>query len=113
MASYSFFVTVHKEVCCVKNLVSIFFVYRFWYDLGKDHKTRFTRKELRSIRRVTMSRIICDNTPGLEEIQPFAFKANDLSYNKPVSCKNTDKIKTLDITPFNGVGAKRTRAWIE
>jgi len=79
---------------------------RFWYDLGKDPKTRFSLKELKAIRRVRMSRIICDNTVGLEEIQPFAFRANDLEKNKPTLCKNTDTIPKLDIIPFNGIGAK-------
>ena len=56
-----------------------------------------------------MARIICDNTVGLEEIQPLAFKANDLEYNKPVSCQNTDKIPKLDIIPFRGTGAKNSK----
>ena len=60
-----------------------------------------------------MSRIICDNTVGLEEIQPFAFRANDLAFNKPTLCQNTDTIPKLDIMPFNGIGAKKIKVCTE
>ena len=77
---------------------------RFWYDLGIDKDTRFTRKQLRQIRKASMSRIICDNTYGLTKIQPEAFKnPNPFRFNPVVSCKDTKKIKSLDLSSFKGI----------
>ena len=69
-----------------------------------DKDTRFKRKELREIRKASMSRIICDNTYGLTMIQPEAFKnANPRRNNPMVSCNDSKKIKSLDLSLFKGI----------
>ena len=81
-------------------------LYRFWYELGTDPNTRFTLRELKEIRKVTMARIICDNTRFLFEIQPSAFRATNSRDNPTVHCDNINKIPKLDIIPFQGMGTK-------
>ena len=82
--------------------------------MGFDKNTRFTRKQLNAIRKVSMARIICDNTEGLDEIQPNVFVQANTDTNKVVTCQNTEKIPKLDIVPFRGTGARKTqKVWIE
>ena len=73
--------------------------FRFWYDLGMDGKIpNFQLEELAEIRKVTMARIICDNTKDLNEMQPSVFEMSN-SYNQAVSCQD---LPNLDITKFQG-----------
>ena len=74
--------------------------FRFWYDLGMDGKIpNFQLEELAEIRKVTMARIICDNTKDLNEMQPSAFEMSN-SYNQAVPCQD---LPNLDITKFQGL----------
>ena len=74
--------------------------FRFWYDLGMDGKIpNFQLEELAEIRKVTMARIICDNTKDLNEMQPSVFEMSN-SYNQAVSCQD---LPNLDITKFQGL----------
>uniref|UniRef100_T1J5V9 Peroxidase n=1 Tax=Strigamia maritima TaxID=126957 RepID=T1J5V9_STRMM len=52
---------------------------KFWYENG-HHKGAFTLDQLESIRRVTLARIICDNTDIIETIQPYTLKTPSESY---------------------------------
>ena len=70
--------------------------------MGGDEDIRFTTKELKEIRKVSLARILCDNTKDVTKMQPQAFMTSD-SDNKEVSCDDTSKIPKLDITPFLGV----------
>lgn len=73
---------------------------RFWYDLGMDDKIpNFQLEELAEIRKVTMARIICDNTKDLNEMQPSAFEMSN-SNNQAVPCQD---LPNLDITKFQGL----------
>ena len=45
---------------------------RFWYENEKV----FTPAQLREIKKGTMSRIICDNSDGIDSVQPDAFLSN-------------------------------------
>ena len=72
--------------------------------MGGDEDIRFTTEELKEIRKVSLARILCDNTKDVTKMQPQAFMTSD-SDNKEVSCDDTSKISKLDITPFRGVGA--------
>ena len=75
---------------------------RFFYDLGLDQRTMFSTKQLREIRKVSMARVICDNSEGIDEIQPQAFRASDTSrLNIKVSCQDFNKIPRIDITKFS------------
>ena len=84
---------------CLKHIV------RFWYEMGGDEDIRFTTEELKEIRKVSLARIICDNTKDVTKMQPHAFMTQDSNGNEEVSCDDTSKIPKLDITPFRGVGA--------
>ena len=75
--------------------------FRFWYDLGLFPNIKFSLNELKEIRKVSMARILCDNSQGLTEIQPLAYKVS-----KTVSCQDTSKIPKLDINQFNGIGTE-------
>ena len=78
---------------------------RFWYEMGGDEDIRFTPAELKEIRKVSLARILCDNTKDVTKMQPHAFMTSDSNDNKEVSCDDTSNIPKLDITPFRGVGA--------
>ena len=73
--------------------------------MGGDEDIRFTNEELKEIRKVSLARIICDNTKDITQMQPHAFMTSDSNDNEEVSCDDTNKIPRLDITPFRGVGA--------
>ena len=60
---------------------------RFYYEHGHDRNTRFSLEQLDEIRKVSMARIICDNTDILET-QPLVFMTNDQTGNRVTSCNN-------------------------
>lgn len=70
---------------------------RFYYENG-EFRSKFSLAQLSAIRKVTMARIICDNT-DLEEIQPQAFRTLDES-NTLTSCTDKETIPDLDIQVF-------------
>ena len=82
--------------------------HRFWYEMGIDSDIRFNPEELKEIRKVSLARILCDNTEGVNKMQPQAFLTSNSRDNKEVSCDDTTNIPKLDITPFRGVGAAFT-----
>ena len=82
---------------------SLKYVLRFWYEMGVDEDIRFTLAELKEIRKVSLARILCDNTKDVTKMQPHAFMTSNSNDNKVVSCDDTRKIPKLDITPFQGV----------
>jgi len=52
---------------------------RYFYDVGNDSQKQgrdhaFSLPQLKEIRKTSMARIICDNTDGVDRIQPLAFK---------------------------------------
>ena len=55
--------------------------------------------QLDAIRKVTMARIVCDNT-DLGETQPNIFRTEDNSGNKMTVCSDTTTIPELDMAPF-------------
>ena len=73
---------------------------RYFYDLDQD-KHMFTIPELDEIRKSSMARIICDNTPT-SRIQPEAFKSPDskIPRRKVTSCRN---IARVDLSLFEGL----------
>ncbi|KAF0298779.1 Thyroid peroxidase [Amphibalanus amphitrite] len=59
---------------------------RFWYENG-DERHSFTPGQLRELRKVTLSKVICDNS-ALATIQPdIMFKPDDTS-NQRVKCRH-------------------------
>ena len=55
--------------------------------------------QLDAIRKVTMARIVCDNT-DLGETQPNIFMTEDNAGNRMTSCSDTNTIPELDWAPF-------------
>ena len=70
---------------------------RFYYEHGHDRNTRFSLEQLDEIRKVSMARIICDNTDILET-QPEVFRTDDRPGNRVTSC---DNIPEMDLSVFN------------
>jgi len=62
---------------------------RFWYS-----NNRFTKEQLDSIEKVSLSSIICANTPSLGQIQPNAFLQPDDHTNAVLYC---DKLPQLEL----------------
>ncbi|XP_043244328.1 peroxidase-like isoform X3 [Amphibalanus amphitrite] len=59
---------------------------RFFYDLGGQPHS-FTEAQLFEIRKTSWARIMCDNVPGLAEVQPLAFYTPNF-YNQLTSCSS-------------------------
>jgi len=75
---------------------------RLFYDLGLDQRTMFSTKQLKEIRKVSMARIICDNSESILDIQPQVFRGEGTNANnRKVSCKDFNRIPTLDIRAFS------------
>ena len=76
---------------------------RFFYENGNFPATRFTLDQLSQIRKVTLSKLYCDNL-GLGLIKANSFATiqtqldlnNHISKNKLVSC--SDKIPGIDFS---------------
>jgi len=60
---------------------------RFWFENGNDSATRFTLRQLDSIRGTSMARILCDNT-DINHVQPLAFRTTGSSINEELACSN-------------------------
>jgi len=91
---------------------------RFWYENG-GWPSSFTLEQLAEIRRVKLSRVLCDNSDDLETVQVYAMVLPDHEINPRVPCKSgvlprLDLSKWRDAsfhsapssTFFNGFGKK-------
>uniref|UniRef100_A0A0N5BZJ5 peroxidase n=1 Tax=Strongyloides papillosus TaxID=174720 RepID=A0A0N5BZJ5_STREA len=58
---------------------------RFYYENNLSH-TKFSEDQLQEIRKVTLSKIFCDNSDILTKIQPNAFELPDDLVNAQVPC---------------------------
>ena len=72
---------------------------RFYYENGEFPQTRFRLDQLDAIRKVTMARIVCDNT-DLGETQPNVFRTEDNADNRMTSCSDINAIPELNMAPF-------------
>lgn len=59
---------------------------RFWYETHGEEG--FTVDQLEQIRRVSLSRLLCDNLDLIDFVQPFAFLAPDDNENGRLSCRS-------------------------
>ena len=76
---------------------------RFYYENEEFPESRFSLDQLNAIREsVSMSRIICDNT-DIKEIQPRAFRTEDVAGNGLVDCEDA-KIPKLNLKIFKESG---------
>ena len=71
---------------------------RFWYENGEDPAVRFSLDQLGSIKRTSMSRILCDNT-DIQEIQPLAFRS-PRGVNSLTSCNDITTMPKMDLEPW-------------
>ncbi|OQV20791.1 Chorion peroxidase [Hypsibius exemplaris] len=61
---------------------------RFWYENDLPLSSSLSDRQVEAIRTTTMSRILCDNTPLMETIQPHAFLLPDEKTNPLVPCSS-------------------------
>ncbi|EDO30120.1 predicted protein, partial [Nematostella vectensis] len=67
---------------------------RFWYE--RPGRTGFTWRQLQSIRKISLARIICDNGDNVRQIQPRALNLRD-KRNKLNPCS---KISRMSLNPW-------------
>ncbi|KAI5632714.1 peroxidase domain-containing protein [Phthorimaea operculella] len=92
---------------------------RFWYE-NSQHPGAFTPEQLYEIRKMRMSRMICDYGDEVEEVQPWAFLVPGPG-NELLNCKKhppgpslapwKDDSCNLKITPPGSV--KKDKNWID
>ncbi|XP_028026294.1 chorion peroxidase-like [Bombyx mandarina] len=78
---------------------------RYFYDNGPDiNPGAFTPSQLTEIKKVKLSRLICDNSDGIELVtQPVeAFLRADLPGNELVAC-NSGRIPFMDLSRFKAL----------
>jgi len=61
---------------------------RFWYENG-GWPSSFTLEQLNEIRKVKLSRVLCDNSDDVESLQVFAMVLPDHEINPRVPCKSS------------------------
>ncbi|XP_065214179.1 peroxidasin [Planococcus citri] len=66
---------------------------RFWY----ENPTTFTPSQLSAIKKVTLSRVLCDNSDNLTRITEDVFILPNLQKSKYISC---DAVPKLDLKPW-------------
>lgn len=64
---------------------------RFWYETSNP-LIRFTEAQLSEIRKVTLSKIVCENSDGIEVIQRSAFDQPDEFLNPRTACASLPKL---------------------
>ncbi|XP_055342135.1 uncharacterized protein LOC129590786 [Paramacrobiotus metropolitanus] len=74
---------------------------RFWYE-NSDTTVRFTPAQLAAIKKVTMAKLVCQNSDTYNQIQRSVFDLPDTFSNTHVSCND---ITSLDLSPFQEVSA--------
>ncbi|BES92212.1 Animal haem peroxidase [Nesidiocoris tenuis] len=75
---------------------------RFWYELP-NQPSSFTPEQLQEIRKVTMARVICDNTDLVDTIQKWPMVLPDHEINPRVPCKS-GVIPTMDLSKWADFG---------
>lgn len=74
---------------------------RFFYNYNVNQPTGFRSAQLAQIQRVSLARIICDNSDrSITTIQPKVFRTPDDLLNKPVPCTNLYGIDFYKMTPL-------------
>jgi peroxidase len=71
---------------------------RFWYENG-GWPSSFTLEQLGEIRKMKMSRVLCDNSDNLETVQVYAMVLPDHEINPRVPCKS-GVLPRLDLTKW-------------
>ena len=69
---------------------------RFFYNNSDAATALFTAAQREEIEKVSLSRIICDNSDNIQQIQPNAF----LTTQDRLECSNTEMIPTMDLNAW-------------
>ena len=69
--------------------------------LCQDDNSKTFPFQLDEIRRVKLSRVICDNSDKIEDIQVYAMVLPDHEINPRVPC-NSNLLPRIDLTRFRG-----------
>ncbi|XP_043217352.1 peroxidase-like [Amphibalanus amphitrite] len=72
---------------------------RYFYEEGGQTGS-FTLDQLNEIRKVRLSRVICDNDDQMEWVQPLSMIKPDPNTNPRTSCLDTGVLPVLDITKW-------------
>uniref|UniRef100_A0A1B0F069 Uncharacterized protein n=1 Tax=Phlebotomus papatasi TaxID=29031 RepID=A0A1B0F069_PHLPP len=75
---------------------------RFWYELP-NQPSSFTPEQLQEIRKIKLSRLICDNTDLIDTIQIYPMVLPDHEINPRVPCKS-GIIPSIDLTKWADYG---------
>ncbi|GLV36713.1 uncharacterized protein CBL_02452 [Carabus blaptoides fortunei] len=67
---------------------------RFWYEVGGAIHS-FTNDQLQEIRKSSLSRLICDNSDNINEIQPNSFRSSAHKGNALVSCSDLPSLNLV------------------
>ncbi|XP_071514131.1 uncharacterized protein [Panulirus ornatus] len=71
---------------------------RYWYENDLPPSS-FTKEQLYELRKVSLARIVCDNTDSLQYIQPKVMLEADSFLNARMSCQG-ENIKSVDLTKW-------------
>jgi hypothetical protein len=71
---------------------------RFWYENG-GWPSSFTLEQLNEIRKIKLSRLICDNGDDIDTIQIYAMVLPDHEINPRVPCKS-GVLKSMDLSKW-------------
>ena len=75
---------------------------RFWHENG-GWPSSFTLEQLNEIRKIKLSRIICDNTDEIDSIQVYVMVLPDHQINPRVPCKS-GVLPRIDLTKWRDAG---------
>ncbi|XP_066250383.1 uncharacterized protein [Euwallacea similis] len=73
---------------------------RFWYE-NEDLRVRFTESQLAEIRKITLAKVLCDNTDAYSDIQRSAFDLPSNFLNPRVPCNS---MPTIDFNAWRESG---------
>ncbi|KAF7989755.1 hypothetical protein HCN44_008429 [Aphidius gifuensis] len=85
---------------------------RFWYENTDNHQ-QFTMKQLLQIKRITLSKILCNTLNNIETIQSSVLLKVDKDKNPRVSCNEVDELNFNDWAERQpkSVNSTRTFPW--
>nr|CAD7448788.1 unnamed protein product [Timema bartmani] len=72
---------------------------RYWYENDLPPSS-FTKAQLNELRKVTLARIICDNSDNINEVQPSVFLDKDPFLNAMSRCSD-NVIQRMGLTPWS------------
>nr|XP_053635622.1 peroxidase-like [Cherax quadricarinatus] len=80
---------------------------RFWYE-NRGFPSSFTIEQLEEIRKVKLSRIICDNSDDIKDVQVYAMVLPDHDINPRVPC-NSGILPRMDLSKWRDLHSSNPR----